>query len=773
MNPIKWLTTSQAKKMTTGSPEVKQVEVPQTVNKTSLTGMLGSVLDSGKKLSSETTVSKKLLEANRDWVYKNNDVIAKEVAELEFELFSVKISGGQFVYEEIEDHPLLETLDKFNETTTKSDGLYITQSHKKLTGDAFWLLDGEGSDINNIFILQPDQMELKLGDFTTGDKRLVEAYIYKQVVDGATKETTYDPEQIIPFKTANPNNPYRGYGVVEAAASSIDLDQLTTELSKKFFQNGAISNFLLTTEGRIQEEQLRRLKREFKGAYGGINNAFKTIILGGGLKPESIQQSNKEMEFLAQLEWYRDKIMTLFGNTKASLGIIDDVNRASHESSIVSWKRNSVKPDMSAIVNTLNEFLVPRYGENLILGYKDPIPEDRAAKIEEVKILVESKLLSRNEAREMLGIDPVDGEEHDIVPIPTEMPPALQNVDTDKIFRQRGLYKKRADYRRYKEIGRELAKKSIAKTKTEPTVQPNEEKPVHNTFSNDKVRKYIDKQLGAVEQVEARFYNKVEQFVLKVKEIALASYPEQQPKQYAKALFNEEELLVQAEFDFYPLLKDIALIAGAEALALIDSDQQYFAFDYEKTIRANVKKFTQSMLDTESEKMTQIIAQGLQDGKSIPAIRREMGEAFDNLSKVQAERVTRTEVIRASNEASVDAWKQSGVVEGKQWIATEDDRTDAECMALDGKIVWNLGGDFYNTKNEFENGDPPLHPNCRCVTIAVLDKEKYFDTATLQKIAELEAQVDKRTKSYRELKEKELERDEYIRELEALVGINE
>ena len=767
MNPIKWLNTFRTTQTIGSEPEVKTVEKD-------VSSVLGGFFDASKtNLSNEKSISDKLLQANADWVYRNNDVIAKEVSGIEFELYQMGIKDGEIEYTEIDDHPLLTLLDKFNETTTKTDGIYITQSHKKMTGDAFWYLDGKGSNINNIFVLQPDHIELTLGDFTDSSDRMVENYKYSATVDGELVEKTYEPDQIVHIKTPNPNNPYRGYGAVEAAAATIDLDWLTTDLSKKFFQNGAITNFILSTEGKLQEEQLKRLKAEFKSAYGGSKNAFKTMILGGGLKPTTIQSSNKDMEFLAQLEWYRDKIMVLFGNTKASLGIIDDVNRASHESSMIAWKRNSVKPEMQSIVNALNEYLVPRYGDNLILGFCDPIPEDRNAILEEVKIAVEAKLISRNEARKMLDYDEVPGEEHDAVPIPGVIPPALANIDVPKILRQRGWYKKLKDYRVYKEIGKDLAKAKKAKAKrdtvvTVKTVEP--EARIHERLTNEQVMDYVEKQLGAVEQVEGRFKNKIEQFVLDVKEEALRNYPESQPKQYSKALIDEDQFMVKAELDFAPLLRDIAILSGNEALKLIESKEQYFAFNYEDNIKRSVRKFAGSMLETEQQKMVDIIKQGLDEGLSIPNIRNNMATEFDNLSKVQSERISRTEVIRASNEAAIDAWKQSGVVEGKQWLTTEDGREDAECAELNGKVVWSLGGDFYQKEGEFENGDPPLHPNCRCVVLPVIDKEKAFDADSLVKIKELEGKIDKRTKEYREIKQKNLEQEQYIKSLEKLLN---
>lgn len=372
--------------------------------------VLGGLLDfSPHRLSDEKTISTKILQANRGWVYRNNDAIAQEVSKIEFELYSVGLKNGEIVYNEIESHPLLDLLDKPNPETTKNDAIYIIQSHKKLSGDAFWLKIRNGNQVVGLRTLPPDKVSLNLKPPTESDPTVIDSYLYQDTIDGKKISVTYQPEDIIHFKKPNPGNPFRGLGAVEALADAIDLDNLTTETTKKFFQNGAITNFVLTTPNKITDEQLKRLKAEMRASYGGASNAYKAMILGGDLKPVDISYSNKELEFLAQLEWYRDKIMYGFGNTKASLGMIDDVNRASHEGSIIEWQRNTVKPDMEAIVNTLNEFLVPEFGSNLILGFCDPVPEDRADDIEEVKALYPIGVITLNEARESVGLESVNG----------------------------------------------------------------------------------------------------------------------------------------------------------------------------------------------------------------------------------------------------------------------------------------------------------------------------------------------------------------------------
>lgn len=776
--------------------EITSIKVP--VETKGISEILGGVLyNSTNKLSDEKTVSSKVLEANKGWVYKNNDVIAKEVSTIEFELYRIDVKGGEIEYTEIEEHPLLDLLDRFNDSTTKSDAIYNTQSHKKLTGDAFWYLEGSYNDPQNIFILSPDKVSLIIGDPTDASTTLIEGYEYKDVIDGKKVERNYRPDEIIQFKTPNPKNMFRGLGVVEAAAETIDLDFITEDVTRKFFDNGAITNFVLSTEAKITDEQLKRLKAELKAAYTGKNNAYNTMILGGGLKPSNITMSNREMEFLAQLEWYRDKIMVMFGNTKASLGLDDEVNRAAGETLILNWKRSTIKPDMESIVNTLNEFLVPRYGDKLVLGFCNPVPEDRSAKVDEIVKLRGADVITIDEARQVLDYDERGGNAALLgVERQVEVPDSLKHINLKSVFRRYGIP---SIVKVQKEVRAEARKTAatIIKNRRKKEIAPVviEE---HQGFSEETLLNYWTKQIRVVEVHEERFKNAVEQYIDSLEKKVLGNLDEElaERKSVNKELFNEQDELNKAQIDFTPLLVEQALIAGQEALKLISEDKPYLGLDMREQIRKNINKFAGSMLETEKEKMVNIISQGLKEGLSVANIRRNIEDAFVELKKVQAERVTRTEVIRVANQASVDAWEKSGVVEGKQWLTAQDGRVDADCASYNGKIL-GLNGTY--TKTEYGAvKEPPLHPNCRCVVIPVLvdtkandvpknfiaDEQSFREAQSKDKIAELkeriaelEGKIDKRTKAYKELKAKSKEKsadDEvYIKSLEKHLGISD
>lgn len=769
-------------------------EIIKEVEKAKTKGTLGGSVDLfnlNNNLVSETKASDKLLKANDGWVYKNNDVIAKEVGTMEFELFSTRIVGDEIVFNPIISHPILDALDRFNEFTAASDGFYLTESHVNLAGDAFWYINGSGPKIKGIYLLQPDKVELELGNPTDG-QYIIKEYKFQDTVNGKTIQKTYKRDEIVHFKNPNPDNPYRGKSKVQAAAETIDTDNYAIEANKGLFKRGLITNFVLSTENKLNAEQLTALRAELKANYSGASNAYKAMILSGGLKPESIQMTNRDMEFIAQQKWLRDKIMSIFGNNQAVLGITEDVNRANADATILNWKRTTVKAEMKSITDTLNEFLVPRFGENLILTFKDPVPEDRDTKIAEAKDLVEAKIITQNEAREILGFDPVKDEGADEINRPEpeinpllNAPKSIFNVNYKKVLRKNKTYEKYVQHLEIKSAAKAVATKIVKGRKKEIQAEAVRE---HESFTNEQVWKFHNKQIRIVESLEDVFANKVEQFINTVVAQAIANIPNELPEAKNKALLEEERLVAQAGIDFTPILAEVAILSGQAALSFIDSDEPYLGLNIRETIARNVKKFATSMVETDREKIIDLLAQGIANGESVAKIRRNITEVYSEYSKVQAERVTRSEVLRASNLATIDAWEQSGVVIGKQWLTAEDERVCPYCAPLNGRVV-DLKTVFFNKGSLYEgDADTPLdlsygsikggnlHVNCRCTLLPVLVNQKAFDADSYLKIkalesdkVELESKLDKRTKGYRNIKERNLELEQYVKELEGLV----
>jgi len=163
-----------------------------------------------------------------------------------------------------------------------------------------------------------------------------------------------------------------------------------------------------------------------------------------------------------------------------------------------------------------------------------------------------------------------------------------------------------------------------------------------------------------------------------------------------------------------------------------------------------------------SVRVSEIIGNGVAEGKTIPEIAATVqdwaGETGDTERGTYARSVmiARTEAQRASRSAEVEAWKSSGLVEGKTWLLAPD--PCEFCQAASDAFSTNsvgLGESFFAKDSTLTGADggsmmldyeaidaPPLHPNCRCSMQPTLSAD-YADIA-----AELDAAVAADTEPY-------------------------
>jgi len=149
-------------------------------------------------------------------------------------------------------------------------------------------------------------------------------------------------------------------------------------------------------------------------------------------------------------------------------------------------------------------------------------------------------------------------------------------------------------------------------------------------------------------------------------------------------------------------------------------------------LAANSKNAAWSVTNTVHARLKKALMDAVEAGESIPKIRKRVEEIFENISKVRAEMIARTETLKATNRGVWLGMRQSGVVEGKQWMAAMDKRTCAECAEMDGATM-PLDDPFFELgeSHTFKSGKTmvfdyeeiqhcPMHPDCRCTLMAIL-----------------------------------------------------
>lgn len=81
------------------------------------------------------------------------------------------------------------------------------------------------------------------------------------------------------------------------------------------------------------------------------------------------------------------------------------------------------------------------------------------------------------------------------------------------------------------------------------------------------------------------------------------------------------------------------------------------------------------MTETTKTRMIDIIQRGMIEGWSVDRMADQMMTDGDRYSEIRARRIARTEVMRASNYATIKGAEQVGFEMDKIWIATRDSRT--------------------------------------------------------------------------------------------------
>ena len=97
-------------------------------------------------------------------------------------------------------------------------------------------------------------------------------------------------------------------------------------------------------------------------------------------------------------------------------------------------------------------------------------------------------------------------------------------------------------------------------------------------------------------------------------------------------------------------------------------------------------KFAIKVADTTHKAIIRELSEGFKLGEGIP----ELSNRIKNMPEFSMKRATvvaRTEVISSSNAGTLEGYKESGVVIGKEWDSHEDERTRKHHLEANGQRV--------------------------------------------------------------------------------------
>lgn len=122
--------------------------------------------------------------------------------------------------------------------------------------------------------------------------------------------------------------------------------------------------------------------------------------------------------------------------------------------------------------------------------------------------------------------------------------------------------------------------------------------------------------------------------------------------------------------------------------------------------------------ETTRESLRALITKAFEDGLSPQQIADAIEESF-SFSPARAELIARTELADNQMDAALDTWRESGVVQKKQWILGSEHGVPDDCDL-------NADAGAIPVDESFPSGDdaPTAHPGCVCDVVAVIEVDE-------------------------------------------------
>ena len=359
--------------------------------------------------------------------YSENAIVYRCINEIANNASRVKIllfRGDQ----EVDNHPLLDLLYKPSPTMSQVEYFQALYSYLLIAGNNYILsVGGDNSPPTELYNLRPDRMKIR-----TGTRAMPVSYDYVlkgQVVESYLVDQATGNSKVKHIKLFNPLDDY--YGMSPMAASSVDIDQhnLANKHNVNLLQNGArpsgavIFNPKDETGGHVQLSDVQRnqLMNDVNQRFSGTGNAGKPMLLEGDFDWKEMGLSPKDMDFIQLKNMSAKDIALVYGVPSQLIGIPDSQTYSNFAEAKLALYNETIIPLLDRIQGDLNEWLVPMFNEQgLELRYDiDSIPamaEQRKRVFESVSAGVKEGILTRNEAREQLGYEPMEGADSLLVP---------------------------------------------------------------------------------------------------------------------------------------------------------------------------------------------------------------------------------------------------------------------------------------------------------------------------------------------------------------------
>ena len=221
---------------------------------------------------------------------------------------------------------------------------------------------------------------------------------------------TFGLDEVVHF-TGLTSNGFWGYRLVEIAFPELRLARANLRHASASYANGAIPSGVLQHPGKLPPEARNELRKSWQSTHQGSRNRGKTAILWEGVTYNPVAASAHDAQLIESIQHNPSLIGMLFQLAPYKLGDWSQSStRANLEDSQKEYFQSTLSRRLNKMVQEINYKLFPRGSK----FYVKPDPTellkgDKKTQMETVQLGIASTAITRNEGREYLGMNRVEG----------------------------------------------------------------------------------------------------------------------------------------------------------------------------------------------------------------------------------------------------------------------------------------------------------------------------------------------------------------------------
>jgi|TARA_R100000027_G_scaffold65336_1_gene59803 HK97 family phage portal protein len=230
------------------------------------------------------------------------------------------------------------------------------------------------------------------------ENTFVEKYTYDNSID-------YNPEEIIHIKENSFHSIYRGIPRLKPAERTMQLLVNMRDFQDNFFKNGAVPGLVLKSPNTLSEKIKERMLQAWSMRYNPRTGGRRPLVLDGGIEVDALTEINfKELDFQQSIKANENIILEAMGIPPI---LMDGGNNANIRPNHRLYYLETVLPIVSKMVSSFERFFGFGLSEDLTgIPALQPELRDQASYY---ATLVNTGILTPNEAREALGKESVSG----------------------------------------------------------------------------------------------------------------------------------------------------------------------------------------------------------------------------------------------------------------------------------------------------------------------------------------------------------------------------